>query len=117
MRALRAFFRRLRGLVGNRPANDDIAAELDSHVQMHIDDNLRAGMDPQEARRQALIRLGGREQTQQAVRERSTLPWAETLAQDLRFAFASCGNLPVLLRSSSSRWRWASASILRSSPL
>jgi predicted permease len=91
---LRAFFRRLSGLVGNRPANDDIAAELDSHVQMHIDDNLRAGMNPQEARRQALIRLGGREQTQQAVRERNTLPWVETFAQDLRFAFRQLRKSP-----------------------
>ena len=94
MRALRAFFRRLRGLVRNPPANDDIAAELDSHVQMHIDDNLRTGMNPEEARRQALIRLGGREQTQQAVRERNTLPWAETLAQDLRFALRQLRKSP-----------------------
>ncbi|HEX4309755.1 MAG TPA: ABC transporter permease [Acidobacteriaceae bacterium] len=94
MRALRAFFRRLRGLLDHRPASDDIAAELDSHVQMHIDDNLRAGMNPEEARRQALIRLGGREQTQQAVRERTTLPWIETFAQDLRFAFRQLRKSP-----------------------
>jgi predicted permease len=53
---------------------------------MHIDDNLRAGMSPEEARRHALIQLGGLEQTQQAVRERSTLPLFEYLLQDLRFA-------------------------------
>jgi hypothetical protein len=37
------------------------------------------------ARRQALIRLGGAEQTRQAYRERRTLPWLETLLQDIRF--------------------------------
>ena len=72
MRTLRALWIRLRGLSGLRPPGDEIAAELESHLQMHIDDNLRAGMTPQEARRQALIQLGGMEQTRQAVRERAT---------------------------------------------
>ena len=86
MRRLRALWLRLRGLSGTCPLKDEIAAELESHVQMHIDDNLRSGMTPEEARRRALIRLGGMEQTQQAWRERSTLPWFEYLMQDLRFA-------------------------------
>ena len=34
------------------------AAELDGHLQMHIEDNLRSGMSAQEARRQALLKLG-----------------------------------------------------------
>jgi predicted permease len=85
-RNLRAFWIRLLGLLGARRSHHEIAAELDSHLQMHIDDNLRAGMTQKEARRQALIQLGGMEQTQQTLRERNTLPWAETLAQDLRFA-------------------------------
>jgi predicted permease len=50
-------------------------------------------MMPQEARRQALIRLGGFEQTRQAVRDRSTLPWMETAWQDVRYG------LRVLLRN------------------
>jgi predicted permease len=93
-RTLRAFWIRLRGLFRHRSAAADIAAELDSHLQMHIDDNLCAGMTPEEARRQALIKLGGLDQTQQTVRERSTLPWAETLAQDLRFALRQLRKSP-----------------------
>jgi hypothetical protein len=38
----------------------ELAAEMESHLQMHIEDNLRAGMSAEEARRQALIKLGGR---------------------------------------------------------
>jgi putative ABC transport system permease protein len=53
---------------------------------MHIDDNLRAGMDTEEARRQALIKLGGIEQTKESYRERRGLPVLDTLLQDLRFA-------------------------------
>jgi len=93
-RTLRAFWIRLRGLFVGHSAQDDIAAELESHLQLHIDDNLRAGMTPEEARRQALIQLGGMEQTRQAVRERSTLPWAETLGQDLRFALRQLRKSP-----------------------
>ena len=95
MRPLRAFFLRLRALFSSRRSADtEIAAELDSHLQLHIDDNLRAGMSPEEARRQAHIQLGGLEQTRQAVRERSTLPWAETLTQDIRFALRQIRKAP-----------------------
>ncbi len=90
--ALRAFFQRLRSLFSRRPTDFD--AELQSHLQLHIDDNLRAGMSPEEARRQALIQFGGLEQTRQTMRERSTLPWAETLGQDLRFAFRQLRKSP-----------------------
>lgn len=86
MRALRAFWMRLRGFFGSSRRAAEIAAELESHLQFHIEDNLRAGMSPEEARRQAIIRLGGMEQTAQSCRERSTLPWLETVGQDLRFA-------------------------------
>ena len=94
MRNLRALWIRLLSIVGLKHAGDDIDAELESHLQMHIDDNLRAGMSPQEARRRALIQLGGMEQTRQAVRERSTVPWVENLAQDLKFALRQLRKSP-----------------------
>lgn len=86
MRRLRALWTRFRGLVGAARGEDDGSAELESHLQFHIDDNLRAGMAPAEARRQALISLGGLEQTRQAMRERRTLPSMEMLARELRHA-------------------------------
>jgi putative ABC transport system permease protein len=52
---------------------------------MHIEDNLRAGMTPEEARRDALIRLGGLESVKQAYRERRGVPGLETMIQDLRY--------------------------------
>src|SRR5262249_46762668 len=65
MRWLRGWTIRVAGLFGWRRAagQDEIAAELESHLQMHIEDNLRAGMSPAEARRQARLRLGGVEST------------------------------------------------------
>jgi hypothetical protein len=52
----------------------EFQAELESHIAMHTEDGVRAGLSPEEARRRALMRLGGVEQTRQAYRERRTLP-------------------------------------------
>jgi len=53
---------------------------------MHIDDNLRAGMGVDEARRQALVKFGGMESVKESVRDRWTLTWLETAWQDVRHA-------------------------------
>jgi putative ABC transport system permease protein len=63
----------------------DMDAELASHLQMHVDDNIRAGMAPAEARRDALIRLGGLEQMKELHRDRRGVPFLQHLAQDVRF--------------------------------
>jgi macrolide transport system ATP-binding/permease protein len=91
MKSLRAWILRLFGILPavtslKEGRENDFAAELDSHLQMHIEDNLRAGMSPQEARRHAILKLGGIEHTRQAYRERGTLPFIEALLQDLHFA-------------------------------
>src|SRR6266403_2716943 len=85
MKSLRAWFLRLGGLFGGERREKDLAAELESHLQLHIEDNLRAGMGVAEARRQALIKLGGVEQTKEMVRERRGLPILEIVLRDLRF--------------------------------
>lgn len=74
---------------------DDVEAELESHVALHTEDGVRAGLSPGEARRQALIRLGGAEQTRQALREQSTLPWLESLLRDVRYALRGFARNPI----------------------
>ena len=74
MRAVRAWLRRLLGALATDRAERELSAELESHLQLHIDDNLRAGMTPAEARRRALIALGGLEQAKEQYRERRGLP-------------------------------------------
>jgi putative ABC transport system permease protein len=69
----------------------EIDAELESHVAMHTEDGVRAGLSDEEARRRALIQLGGTEQTRQAYRERATLPWMESLGFDVRYALRGFG--------------------------
>jgi predicted permease len=86
MRKLRALGLRLCGAFRANEADREIAAELESHLEMHIEDNVRSGLTPEEARRQALIHLGGLEQTKESWRERRGLPWLETWWQDISFA-------------------------------
>jgi putative ABC transport system permease protein len=84
IRTLRAVLIRLTAVVGRERRERELARELESHLQLHIDDNVRAGMTPGEARRVALVRLGGVEQTKERYRDRAGLPWLETAMQDLR---------------------------------
>jgi putative ABC transport system permease protein len=85
MRQLRALFLRLGDLFSKERREQDLATEMESHLQMHIEDNLRAGMTPEKARREALMKLGGVEQTKENYRDRRGLPLLETFLQDLRF--------------------------------
>jgi predicted permease len=87
MNRLRVILARIAGLFERDRRDSELQAELESHLQMHIDDNLRSGLSPEEARRRALLKLGGVEKVTQAYREQRGLPLLETLAQDLRFAF------------------------------
>jgi putative ABC transport system permease protein len=84
VRSLRAWLARLAGSVVPGTHEAELDAELQSHLDMHIDDNLRAGMTPDEARRQALIRLGGLAQVRENYRDRAGLPALDHLVQDLR---------------------------------
>jgi putative ABC transport system permease protein len=86
MRKWRAWLVRFGELFRKERGDRDLAAEMESHLQMHIEDNLRAGMSAAEARREAIMKLGGVEQTKEIYRDRRGLPLLETLFQDLRFA-------------------------------
>jgi predicted permease len=86
MRQLRALFSRLGGLVGKERRERELSAEMESHLQLHIEDNLRAGMPAEEARRAALLKLGGVEQTKEKYRERRGLAFLDTSIRDVRYA-------------------------------
>ncbi len=94
MRQIRAWLVRLRGLFNKSVRDRELTAEMESHLQMHIKDNLRAGMSPEEARREALMKLGGVEQTKLSYRERRGLPFLETSLRDLRYAARVLRNNP-----------------------
>ena len=95
MRHLRAWLLRFKGLFRKDARDREFAEELESHLQMHVDDNIRAGMSPHEARRVAVMKLGGIEQTKEAYRDRATIPFLESIVQDLRFTLRQLRKNPA----------------------
>ena len=85
MTRLRIFFHRLLGLFLRRKLERELEEEIRSHLEMQIEDNLRQGMSPEDARRAARLKFGGVEQVKEAYRDKSRLGWIESLWQDLRY--------------------------------
>src|SRR5262249_48214595 len=83
MRRVRAWFSRL-AKTFRRGGELDLDAEVQSHLDMHIADNLREGMSAEQARHHALIKLGGLEQTKQLYRDRLSFAFVDTFLQDIR---------------------------------
>ena len=86
---------RLAGVFDGARRDGDLAAELERHLQLHIDDNLRAGMTPSEARREALIRLGGVDPTKERHRDQRGVPMLEAWLKDLRYAARGLRKAPT----------------------
>jgi predicted permease len=86
MRWLRAAWHRTWGFVGGHRRTEQFDEELQSHIELHVEDNLRRGMAPDEARRRALAALGGVQSVREAHRDRAGLPGLDALMQDVRFA-------------------------------
>jgi predicted permease len=63
----------------------DLNAEIAFHLEAEIEENVRRGMDPEAARRRALVRFGGVAQAREGHREARGLPALDALRQDLRF--------------------------------
>ncbi|HVN04709.1 MAG TPA: ABC transporter permease [Bryobacteraceae bacterium] len=95
MKSLRAWLVRLSGLWTAARRDHDMSDELESHLQMHIDDNIRAGMPPAEARRAAILKLGGIEPIKEAWRDRRGVPVLENLARDTRYAIRQLRKSPA----------------------
>jgi putative ABC transport system permease protein len=85
MHAIRAWLARLGELVFRQRRDLELAAEMESHLQMHIADGVRSGLAPEEARRQAVLALGGIDQTKENYRDRRGFPALEAVIQDVRF--------------------------------
>ncbi len=117
MRMIRSCFHRLRSLFRKEQLEREFRDELASHLEMHIADNLRAGLLPEEARRVALMQLGGMEQAKESYRERRGLPLLETLGRICVSACGCCAKNPAFTAVAVLTLRSASARMLRSSQL
>jgi putative ABC transport system permease protein len=83
---LQQSFQRLRSVFRNSQLDHELDAELAAHLELAIEENLQRGMPAEEARRQALIRLGGTSQAKEQHREARGLRDLERFFQDLRYA-------------------------------
>ena len=85
--SLREAFNRIRSFFRRDSLDQELNQEMASHLEMAIEENIGRGMSAEEARRQAIVRFGGVQQSLELHRESRGLPWLDTLTQDLRFTF------------------------------
>src|SRR5258708_27680596 len=89
MRWLRSVLIRLAAYFGKPRREREWTTEFESHLRLHIEDNLRAGMSPPEARRQAFAKFGSVESAKESMRDRATFVWIDTTWRDIRYAWRS----------------------------
>jgi putative ABC transport system permease protein len=75
----------LRNLFFTRRVDADLDQEVHSHLEMLIEENIRAGMTSAEAQRAARIALGGVAQVQEQVREERLGSWFYSALSDCRY--------------------------------
>jgi predicted permease len=83
-------------LVTRRSQDERLSEEIEEHIALETAENLRAGLSPVEARRQALVKFGGVEAMKEEYRTVWGLQWIESILQDVRFAVRGLGRTPGL---------------------
>jgi putative ABC transport system permease protein len=77
---------RLHGLLHARRLDADFEHEIADHLDLLTEENIRRGMPPGEARRQAMLRFGGPVQIREQQHDDRGLPLLDAVTQDLRYA-------------------------------
>src|SRR5260370_38983159 len=96
MKSVRRFLVRLFKLVSRRTQDERLREEIEEHIALQTEENLRAGLSPSEARRQAMLKFGGVEVMKQDYRAQRGLPFIENLLGDLRNAGRTIRRMPGL---------------------
>jgi predicted permease len=96
MKSTRRFFHRLFHSATRRAEEERLREEIAEHLALQTEENLRAGLPPVEARRQAMLKFGGVESMKQDYRAERGLVFIENLLGDLRNAGRSIGRMPRL---------------------
>ena len=84
--SVRQAWNRVLAMFRRRRLDEELQEEISSHIHAATEENLRSGMTPEEARRQALLRFGGVTRAMEQHRETRSLPFFDVLSQDLRFS-------------------------------
>src|SRR5258708_2612017 len=93
MKFLRRFLIRLSNFTTRRSADQRLQEEIAEHLAFQREENMRAGMSPAEARRQAALKLGAAQAIREHHHAEHSIPFIENLLFDLRYA------VRMLLRS------------------
>jgi hypothetical protein len=101
MSALRRLFARLLGFMTmssskEQSGDERLREEIESHLESQTDENIRAGMTPQEAHRLARLKFGAVEAVRESYHAEKGLPLVEALLLDVRYAFRVLRKSPVL---------------------
>ena len=95
MKTLRRLFHRLLSWITAARDEATLQAEIEQHIAMQTADNLRAGLSPEEARRQALLKFGNVGVMKESFRDQKGLPLMETLLTDIRHALRRLRRAPA----------------------
>src|SRR5215472_10491803 len=95
MRSFRRFFRRLISWATAQRDEERLRAEIEEHLALQTADNLRAGLSPADARREAALKFGGVEAMKETYSEQRGLPLVETLIRDSRLALRRLRTAPA----------------------
>jgi hypothetical protein len=88
------YLRRFGALFRSAKLDADFNEELAQHLEAATEDNVRRGMTPAEARRQARMALGGLDVAREIHRDTRGLPWLEDFFCDTRHPARSLGRSP-----------------------
>src|SRR5579875_1403520 len=95
VRALRRFRIRLSASLRRQRGDERLRHEIEDHLAFQTEENIRAGMRPDEARRQAVLKFGPVEAVREEYRSERRLPFFEALIRDTRYAFRQLRGSPA----------------------
>ncbi len=93
-RMLRRTWNRLVGCFTGHRHDSELAEEFESHLQMLTDENVRKGMPPELARREAVLTFGNLSAAKESYGDQRGLPWLENLLRDIRYALRGMRRSP-----------------------
>ena len=95
MGRIRQAWHRLRSIAARDGVERGLSEEIRFHIDQQTEKNLRAGMEPAEARRRALVRFGGVERIKEETRDEFRANLLEDFVRDIRYGARALRRTPA----------------------